>query len=208
MIVISKKVELIKEMSYFELEQKEKINNRITIPLAIITILIGLAVFYFKGLEHIETNVWGYTFFAIYGIYVMLIVASIVLLFRAYYDYKYSYLPSPQEVEKDMVEIEKYYDDNYQQYFQSKGTKEELLEKDIERIIHSYYLKATKKNIPMNERKFKLLRYAGKTLFYAVFFAALSIIPYQISFEENKVVKVEIDQLESIINMNNKGENE
>ncbi|EOP60918.1 hypothetical protein IKQ_06149 [Bacillus cereus VDM053] len=185
-------------MYYFELEQKEKINNRITIPMGVITLLAGLAVYYFKGLSNIELSIWGWAFFAIYGSYIMTIFIAIRLVFKAYYNYKYSYLPRPDIIENDITAIINYYDSNYEQYFSQDGSKEELIEKDINNAVYSYYKNSTSSNIGMNERKLKYLRYAGNTLLIAIFLAALSIIPYQFSIKENKEIKVEVKQFNEI----------
>lgn len=203
--VINKKFELLKDMYYYELEQKEKINNRITIPMAIITLLIGLAVFYFKNLEDIGTNIWGYAFFVIYGIYVLLVLITIYLIFRAYYNYEYAYIPSPDVIETDIKNINRYYDENYEQYFKEKGSKQDLIEQDIENIISEYYKKSIHQNIPMNEKKSKLLRYTGNTLLLAICFAAISIIPYQIAYKETKEIKIKIEQFDDMNKFINEG---
>ena len=198
MRVINKKYDIFKEMYYYELEQKEKINNRITIPMAIIAFLIGLAVYYFQSLENIRTSVWGYTFFVIYGIYVLLILIAIWFVFKAYYNYKYSYLPGPDVIENDIKRIISYYEINYEQYFKEKGLKQDLIEQDIEDIFYNYYKNSINKNIPMNESKLKLLRNTGNTLLLALFFAAVSIIPYQIAHHDTKEIKVEINQMDDL----------
>lgn len=192
-------------MYNYELEQKEKINNRITIPMAIITLLIGLAVFYFKNLDDIGTNIWGYAFFVIYGIYVLLILVTICLIFRAYYNYEYAYIPSPDVVEADIKKIIRYYDENYEQYFKEKGPKQDLIEQDIENMISEYYKKSINRNIPMNEKKLKLLRYTGNTLLLALCFAAVSIIPYQIAYKETKEIKIKIEQFDDLNKLINEG---
>ncbi|MCI4058986.1 hypothetical protein MMK25_24305 [Bacillus cereus] len=202
---MKKKIDLFKDMYYYELEQKEKINNRITIPIAIITLLVGLAVYYFKGLPNIETNFWGCIFFVIYGIYILLIFVSIWFIFKAYYNYKYSYLPTPEVIEGDINKIITYYDENYEEFFKETGSKQELIERDIDETVSSYYIKATSSNIPHNESKLKLLRYAGNTLIIAVFFAAVSIVPYQIAFKDTKEIKVEVKQLNEFYKLINEG---
>ncbi|MEW4231518.1 hypothetical protein [Priestia megaterium] len=198
MCVINKKLELAKEMYYFELEQREKLNTRTATPMAIITLLLGLAVFYFKGVKDIELNGWGWAFFTVYSVYIIFIFIAIVLVFKAYYNYKYSYLPKPEIIEKDINKIVAYYNSNYDRYFSNEGPKQDLIEKDIDDALYSYYKKATTTNIEMNEKKFRYLRLTGNFLLITLLFGGLSIIPYQFSIKDNQPTKVEIKSLDDI----------
>lgn len=184
-------------MYYYELEQKEKLNNRVTTPMAVITLLLGLAVFYFKGIKDIELNTYGWIFFTVYGVCILFIFIAIVLVFKSYYNYRYSYLPKPEIIESDINDIVAYYDSNYEIYFSDKGLKKDLIEEEIDNILYSYYKKATTRNIEMNERKFKYLRYTGNILLLTLLFAGLSIIPYQLS-KEDKPTEVEIKNFDEI----------
>ncbi len=176
--------------------------------MAIITLLVGLAVFYFKNLKAIEINFWGYAFFVIYGIYVLLILITIFLIFKSYYNYKYAYIPRPAVIESDIENVIVYYDENYEQHFKEKGTKKELIEKDIEDIFSNYYKNSIELNIPMNEKKLKLLRYTGNTLLLALCFSVLSIIPYQFAYKDSiKETKIKIEQLEDLNKLINEGVN-
>lgn len=207
MCVINKKLELAKEMYYFELEQREKLNTRIATPMAIITLLLGLAVFYFKGIKDIELTIWGWSFYVIYTIYVIFILVAIVLVFKAYYNYKYAYLPEPEDIESDIDEIVKYYDSYYTQYFSDKGTKQHLIEEDIDATVYSYYKNATIINLKMNEKKFRYLRLTGNVLLMTLLFGGLSIIPYQISINNDKPTEIEIKNLDEFSKLNDEGVN-
>lgn len=205
MFVINKSTfQLFKEIYNYELDHKEKINSRITVPIAIITLLVGLAVYYFQGFKNIKLDVFGVSFFIIYALYITSLVIAIVLTFRAYYNYEYKYLPSPEKLDEYVGEISKYYDDNYEAHFKDKGDKQSLIDNRITQKLYIYYKECATQNIEMNKRKLTYLRYVGYTLIIATILAIISIVPYHLSFQKENVTKVEIKKFQGTFEEKNK----
>ncbi|MEC3814151.1 hypothetical protein PNF30_16195 [Bacillus safensis] len=196
-------------MYYYEIEQKEKLNSRVTIPIGVLTLLVGLVIYYFKNIKDIDLNGWGIVFFVVYILFILSIVFCGYLVFKAYYNYTYHYLPDPTTFQNDTNKIIDYYETNYETFFKNEGAKSELISDEINKMLCNYYKECTTQNVNMNKLKVTYLRYAGYATVIALFLALFTVLPFQFSIKDDKVNKVEIQQLDEVItelNKLNKGE--
>ncbi|WP_312473500.1 hypothetical protein [Neobacillus sp.] len=196
-------------MYYYELEQKERLNGRVTIPIAILSLLVGLVIYYFNSLKDIEINGWGIAFFVLYGLFFLSILFCGYLIFKATYNYEYHYLPDPVTLQNDTDQIIDYYESNYDIYFQNAGDKSELISKDINEMLFNYYKDFTTQNTKMNNMKVTYSRYLGYATVVALLFALFTVFPFQVSFKDDKINKVEIQKIDKVIDeleQINKGE--
>ncbi len=175
--------ELYKEMYYHEIYQKEVINNRISIPVGIISLLVGVAYFYISSEKNVVLNFWGVTFFILLSLFIISLVLAVYFCARAYYNYEYAYIAMPEEIHK--------YSDGYDDYYEGEDNKENLVKNEVDLFLAEQYMKATHRNRKNNEIKIAYLRFASLTLLIALSLAALCIYPFHVSFSEAiPVIKV------------------
>lgn len=188
--ISSEKRDLFKEMYYFELERKESINSRISVPIGVITILSG-AVFYFLNIiDKVPNMKLKLSVKIIFWLFLIVVISTIVLTAMAYYGYKYFYIPIPRDIEKDYKIIQDYYDENYTKYFKSKTqeTKDELINKKFDEYLCQRYMDATTSNTKLNTRKLRLLRYAGWGILISLFLGLILFALLKINTQPNNSI--------------------
>lgn len=156
-------LEIYKSMYYYELDTKEKINSRITIPIGVATLLTSGAGFFFSKLPKFSDLSWKYIFIEIFIIYLMSLIKMIMDILKVYSGYEYTYIEA-NVVREFQLDIKKYYDENYEEYFVKLGnSKNSLIEKDFKEKLIERYVEASKSNIKLNEKKLGYLRDIGLT---------------------------------------------
>lgn len=171
-------LKLFETRYYHEIDQKEKINSRVSIPLGVVTFLIASLGYFLKDINKLPDATWvGYYKVCLVG-YIIFILLSVVLLSLAYYGYEYWYLASPMVLFQDLEKIKKYYDENYEEYFSENTdlSKEELINIDFKNHIQEQYLKATEQNIKLNAKKLILLRWTGWSIIISVVIGAITYV--------------------------------
>lgn len=186
--------ELLKEMYYHELEQRDKINDRVSIPLGVLFLLIGGAAYYANNISGLINNNWYSIFIVLYALYIILIVLSIYYAVRAYYGYGYVYIPKAKIINSNIDYYINYYNNNYEKYFKSKTdkTKEELIEIDVKSRLYPLYRDAIDINRELNKKKIKYLRRLGWAIVIAIIIGAVSVFPYYAIKNNDNIQKVQI----------------
>lgn len=191
--------DFFKEMYLLELENKERINARVSVPLSIIPLLVGGGIFLLTEQKDIEGEFW-YTFFVVtFTIFFVSLITSIVYTIRAYYNYEYQYIPSLSDIAKDSILLEDYVD-RLIEYEDNPITEEERvkrIEETIQNDICEKFIKATDRNIGLNEKKLFFLRRVGIWLMISLISGALCIIPTTFGKSED-VQKVEIIEAQTM----------
>lgn len=170
--MIEERLNLYKQMYYFELEQKEKINSRISIPLGVIVVLIGGMGYFFKYINKMPNEIWvGYYKISLFS-FGLLIICSILFVIRAYYGYEYMYVSIPCKLEENYTKLVDYYDNNYEEYFKDyyDKSKDCLIKEDFYENLIKQYVDTTDHNSNLNKRKLNLLRVAGWILLLSIIF--------------------------------------
>lgn len=177
--------DVIKDLYIFELEAKDRINNKVTIPIGIVTLLIGALFFLSKNLSDIKMNSLGILFFIFFAASTVSIIVIIIFIVLSYYNYKYRTLPYEKKLDLESKEVAQYYELNYEEYFSKNGiSKEDLIKESIKKRLYNHYLKATESNRNLNNKKNKYLRYSGYTIVIALILLSGSFIFHQLSFNE------------------------
>lgn len=157
------KLELYKNMYYYELDMKEKINSRINIPISINTVLVGGLGYFINDVRKLPNRTWVGFYFILLSIFAISVVATTVYVFIAYYGYAYKYI-TPSMIREFDVELKKYYDDNYEEYFKQDGiSKNELVNKSFQEKLIDKYVEASEWNLNLNGRKLMCFRMIGWT---------------------------------------------
>lgn len=189
---------LFKDLYYQELQFKERLINRISMPIGIITLIIGYTGFiynqYIVKLEKISSNLiigWLFTFL------VLSILICIFFILKAIYGYEYRYIPSPGEIEKKMDELIKKYEASN---LISKGiTKEVLINEFLKRKIHKIIADATSNNREENKRRSKWIKRISWALIFSIF---ISTLIFGIFIIDNNAIKSKKNLNNRVININ------
>lgn len=155
------KFELYKNMYHYELDTKEKINSRISSPIAIMTLFIGGFGYFIKYISKIEKVPKPYIYYLLLIIYTVILILIIIFTLLIFFKYSYKYFPARDVWDFDL-EVEKYYDDNYEKYFSECGIeKSELKEKYFCKKLSFRYVEAAEFNMALNEKKLGYFRKIG-----------------------------------------------
>lgn len=195
---------LFKELYYFEIEQKEKINAQLGIPLTVLVLLIGVIAYYFKKLSiFLNFDVLSLSFLFLLGVTIIFVIADIYFLFRVFFGYKYNYLPSSSNLDDYVESLKTYYKDAY---FSKLGQDEidRQIDEDVDSFLSRCYKKCLDGNIYNNARKSKYLYKSCFSLVFIVVFIILSSIPYSIKhYSYPNIQKIEIVNFKEVVRMYN-----
>lgn len=159
--MIKERLQMYREMYYYELDMKERINSRVSIPLGIITLLASAAFCFIKDFFNIPKSSLKVVCFILLILYIIFLIASIVSIIYSYYGYEYHYLPKPQEIDNYIEEIKSYYEDNYEKYFsQDCMSKQDLILNDVNSFFINKYITTTEHNQKLNFKKLICQRYS------------------------------------------------
>jgi ABC-type sugar transport system permease subunit len=180
-----------KESYNAELENKEKINNRITVPISILTLLIGGILIYFKEIDKIS-NVISKVFFILFlGLSIIAILFCVFFLFKAYYGYTYKYIPLLKDIQDYQNGLIDYYLNENHNYENASY----LAELDVQLYLENIYVESTTNNMEQNEKKLRYLRQAGWALSSILLTSVLAYLPYFIGLDKNEIHKVNIVEI-------------
>ena len=194
MIVSDFHYELYKEIYYKEIEQKEALNSRINIPLGVLTLIAGSAIYFTNNCYSIPAGNWRCGFIMAFSLHIALLITSAVLIFKSYYGYGYLYIPIAKDIDNFSTIYRQYYDENYEAYFSQRNkTKEELMETDVKNRLLQIYMEAASNNREENFRKIKYLRFVSWSLIAVLFSGAITLFTHTIATGANEnVQKIEI----------------
>lgn len=182
------KLEHLKEHYFFELNRKQQLEGALALPVAVLTGLGGVA-FSFAQSFHYAANVRCTAFISALSGITICLGLSFYFIVRASFPFKYSTVPSPQELLT--------YVDSTKQYYRSLNESELKADRDFETEIKKAYAEATTTNALNNRTKAANLYKANLALIAAVVFLAISAIPYFIDarMTPKAVQKIEVTNL-------------
>lgn len=189
--------ELFKQMHNFELEQKERINARISIPIGILSLLVGGFIYYFRNSNHLVSGGWLYAFYISLAIYAGLIIHALLLVKRAYFGHDYGYMPKASEIHAYVDYYANYYD-NYLAG-QTQQSKDDYIESQLNNRLYEIYIVAIDKSIVSNELKNRYLSSIGGVLIALIIIGAFSMISFYCAQDKDYCEKV------FIVNYNDRG---
>lgn len=194
MIKIGRKnYELYKELYLLELDNKEKINTRISVPLSILPLLVAGSIYLLSIPMDLFNTFWYTVYIVTFTILVLSLITTIFFTVRAYYNYEYKYIPSLSDIEKDSILIEDYVDRviEYEEIELSPDERDLMVKKAIEDDLCNKFVEATDNNIALNEQKLFYLRRVGIWLMITLIAGAFCVIPATFG-KTDSVLKVEL----------------
>ncbi|MGQ7279984.1 hypothetical protein ACT91Q_18730 [Brevibacillus thermoruber] len=150
--------ELYKEMYYYELEQKEKINNRLGILIGILPVLFGAGFYCLENSDQVNLGNWTTIFYIILSLFLLSLVLTTIYIIRTYLGYKYRYLSLPSDIEQYLHALRGFYESegNY-----TEEVVNQLISSDLKEFLTNIYIENTNFNMIENERKLQFLWRAG-----------------------------------------------
>ncbi|MGH7770675.1 MAG: hypothetical protein ACREQA_00385 [Candidatus Binatia bacterium] len=182
---------LYKEMYYFELKRKDTLNSSLGLPIGIVTILAGGALYYVQNLPSLSLDVWTSVFFITFILGSICLAMATLFLVLALWNREYSYLPTPSEIEAYRKALLHYYEQNPNV---PPGPDE-----DFRRFLCEQFCRHVEKNTQSNDSKSGHLHVGLGWVIGAIVLFAVSIGPfYEIRLTEERVQKVKVVNINSL----------
>lgn len=162
------KLDLLKELYFFELNRKQQLESSLVLPVAVLTGLGG-AVFSFAKSFRYGSNMKTYVFVAALLGATVSLMWVVFYLIRMTHRFTYEILPSSSE-------LLSFYESN-RDYYRTVGA-EFKADEDFDRELRRAYAKANTKNSQNNVSKAGFLYRAQMGLVSGALFLGVSAIPY------------------------------
>lgn len=153
--------------------------------------LISIVGIYSAGLSVLVFIIWNMyisfplglsiTHLIIYALGILLvtlIVLIIVNLFKFFLRQTYLYLPVPSKVQEYVQKLDSYFDQNYEEFFKEKDSKNTFIERRLcENLLESYTACALHNHFTNNLRATRIHK-IGYYLLMVITILVISLIPY------------------------------
>lgn len=159
-----------REMYYHQIEQRDKISDRISIPLTIFIALLGSTLYFITNYKD------NLIYLIVLIIYIQSLIVTAINFYKAYYNYEYQYLPKLDVINTYVTELEEFYSDNYENYFKiNEISQEQYINEKLYIFLRDGLVGTTSINVDSNLRKTRALRKLG-------FFLAINSLIFIITF--------------------------
>jgi hypothetical protein len=191
-------VEIARERYHFEQNRGERINNRLSVSIAILIPLLGAIGYYLLSLPIeaflSETPVMRISFmvFAIAFLgFLVCAFAAIATISRVFTGFKYGYMPTPAQIFDYEKRLRKYYQEAHNT---TDGIADSRTKQDIEQFLVVTYARLSEENNRSNVKKTHLLARANQTIAIAVLFFIISTVPYAVMHHYNRISSYKSNQ--------------
>lgn len=170
---VEQRIELYKEQYFFELERREKILSRLSLPLAGIIAVGGLLAFMLNDSAPIASN-WRIVFWTLFIVSVTALLVSTVLVQSVAWSFrKTCYVAEPVLMEEYLAKLRVSYPNNTPAHQQLIGSTFD------DYVLGTFSRAATynsRQNDPLSKRQF----YAGIALMLGVFSGLFATVPFYV----------------------------
>lgn len=146
---------LYEKLYFHELETREKILNRLQIPLAIIVSFVSFYGYIAKGIEF-SVGFWNIAIYIVLCGSISLFAFTLFNFIRAFFNHTYELIPTAIETEKYRLELI----DHYQGYPKS----DKLVEKAFDDYLYKYYAECATVNTKINDTRASFIHNCNKYL--------------------------------------------
>lgn len=169
------RLSIYKEQYYFELQRKDHLGKELTLPVGVITLLIGAESYFTGKIDSLHPSVPH----AIYGVLLILISLSIAraiyFLIRSNYGHIYEYFPTSRQTENYYRQLETYCEEN--------GKKSDIEPSFVKYLIDTYN-KCNERNTMNNDKKSAYIHNARTAIISAIIFSAMTVFACNIETTE------------------------
>lgn len=161
--------QLSKERYEWEHQRKNELNNIISIPLGLISVIIGSIVYFFNDLPQKSIPILYFLFWIFLILSIIGTIVCIIFFLKHQTGYDYAYISDP----KDLFNFEHEYINNFNQI--KVKVNYETINNQVDNLLYEQYVSATTINIQNNEKKIFFYR-------HLILFLVLTIILTAITF--------------------------
>lgn len=180
---------------FHETDRRDQINNSLTIPLGVISLVSGAFLVIAKEIEY-PFNSSEIIQLHFLGLTALTLTLAAVFMGRAYWGYGYAYMPRTEEIRQYCESLKKHYLSlNY-----SVADATNLADEETLQYVDSQYSVNAERNAENNDIKSANLFKANGFTMASVVFLVISAVPYVVnSIEEpSEVQKVQITNLKEL----------
>ena len=185
--------EFYKEHYFFEIDRRHQLTSALSIPVGVLTLLVSALFVISKDLA-LPLDSFQVIQLCFIAISVGLIITTIYLLVRSFYNYEYGYIATPKEL-KD-------YHDKLVEYYERRYVNQKRALEEIEELVNSQYAEYAHVNNFNNRRKSTYLHRANGFLIGSLLSVFITSIPYIVKSvcSPKPVQKIEIVNLTEVDN--------
>lgn len=181
--------ELYQQHYFYEIERRDKLNNFLSIPLGVVSIITGALIIIAKEIDAPFDVVEWFQIIVITLTAFSILYASIYISL-AYRSVVYFYIPM-------VGDVKKYYEDLVGHYISIKKTQdesEEIAEKETLDYIYKSYSVNSDINTKNNDKKSLFVSRANKAIFLSFVLLIFAATPYVINaiVQPSEIQKVEL----------------
>lgn len=163
--MLETRLRLYEKMYYEELNYKDKLNQKVSTPWQIVTLLIAGTGYLINQISNLDNSIFTGIIIAVLLIHVGILIWTGYELYCVYYNHTYIYISKPILLEQYNKELIDYYEEHYEEYYQEyQISKEDLIKIDYENNLIEQFKEATSLNRDSNALKSKILVRVGKCL--------------------------------------------
>ncbi len=102
--------EFYKELYFFELDRRDRLNSAVALPVAVLTLIVGAIVYYLDNFPASDTLA-GIIFLVLLGAVMASTSLAIFHLIRGRYNYEYYHLPRTSDIDEYRFDLKKCYEE-------------------------------------------------------------------------------------------------
>lgn len=157
-----------KEMYKAEVDRSDKLDAQITAPIALITVLLGVAAIYVETFPRLGSSALNLLYFLFLAAFIGAIGGAILCLFLSYHHYEYKTASVPEELRAYFNKLKTYYDAEPTKYPQGATSSDEALHQKLLDNMLGLYTNATVTNRTSNLNRIWYLYWTTRCLTAAV----------------------------------------
>lgn len=156
------------EKQYFhELEAREKILNRLQIPLAVIVSFVSFYGYIAKGVD-LSLDMWNVLLYALLLVSTGLFALSLYNFIRAFFNHTYGLIPTALETED--------YREKLTEHYKGYPASGQLVEDAFDNYLYRYYAECATANTRINDRRSSFIHNCNKWLVFNLPFLFMTFL--------------------------------
>ena len=182
---------IVKERYLWEHERKNELNNIISIPLGLMSIIIGCLAYFFNNLPINSNSVLFFLYYFFIVISILCLFFCLFCFYRHQTGYTYCYISSPDKLYE--------YEQNYIKSFNDNNVEVDynIINDKVCLILYEQYSNAATQNKTNNERKIKFYRYLIISITICIIFLSATFY-CRINLENQEVSPTKIETISPI----------
>jgi hypothetical protein len=193
----SKIFDFAKEQYKFELDNQDKLNNYITIPIGVISVLVSILSFPFSE-PPLSFHKWEFWLFSVlYFLAILSTITVLIFICKHQIGLEYKRIVSPSALKK--------YHDLFITTNAGNPNADTRVIEDINDILYAGYIGCSETNFEKNKKKIEYYRNIKIFTIVAVLFTLFSYVSYCFVDKKEKINTIEVKNLKELMTcqMNN-----